>query len=80
MFSYGLFGCHTYTLAKLKGLAIGALLFCRIHFMCANFNAVQRTVIRCGTMVCTLFYSAANTFVCMTFIHNHVLLIGLVRS
>ena len=80
MFSHGLFSCRSYALAKLKGLAVGALLFSRIHFMCAYLNALQCTVIRSGTMGCTLFYGAANALVCMTFIHDHVLLIGLVRS
>ena len=78
--SYGLFGCHPYALAKLKGLAVSALLFGRIHLMCAHLNALQCTIIRSGAMVCALFNGAANALVCMTFIHDHVLLIGLVQS
>lgn len=58
-----------YCLAKLKGLAVSALVHGRVCFMGANCDAVQRTVIICAAVVRTLGYSAADTFVCIAFFH-----------
>lgn len=65
----------SYRLAKLKGLAVGTFLLRRVHLMRTYLNALQCAVLRICTMVRTLIYRTADALVCMTLIHNRVLLL-----
>lgn len=62
------------SLTQLEGIAVRALFLRRIHLVSSNLYTVQRAVIRCAAMVCTLVYTTVNALVCMTFFHVHVLL------
>ncbi len=63
-------------LLKVKGLAVCALVHCRIALVGANLNGVKRTIILVHAMMLAVVYCALNTFVSLIHI-NLPPLIGL---
>ena len=55
---------------SLEGLTVGALIDRRVGLMCANGNAVQRTVRSGRTMVCALLHRAVNRLVAAIVTHR----------
>ena len=52
-----------------EGLAVCALIHRRIVFVRTDSDAVERTIIRGGAMICTLGYGAFNALVGLAVIH-----------
>ena len=55
---------------SLEGLTVGALIHRRVGLMCANGNAVQRTVRSGRTMVCALLHRAVDRLVAAIVTHR----------
>ena len=54
----------------LEGFAVGALIHRRVGLMCADGDAVQRTVRGGRTVVCTLLHRAVNRLVAAIVTHR----------
>ena len=55
---------------SLEGLTVGALIDRRVGLMCADGDAVQRTVRGGRTVVCTLLHRAVNRLVAAIVTHR----------
>jgi len=55
-----------------EGLAVGAFDHGRMSLVCANLDAVKRTVIFASAVVYTLLDSTTNGLVCFAFRHNTI--------
>ena len=51
-----------------EGLAIGALVLCRVLLVCADLDAVERTIVHTVAMMLAGCYTAMDAFVCI-FVH-----------
>ena len=64
-------GCE---LLLLEGQAIGTFTYSRIHFVSADLDGIQRTIICAAAMMFTLLYGTLNCFVFIISIHDQYLL------
>ena len=62
-------GCRRWIFLLLpEGLAVGALVHSRIHFMGADKDPIQGAVVGAAAVMCALLHGAFNGLICL-FVH-----------